>query len=288
VGIVEERLMTARPSEDGQVDKFLARSSSRLRDGLGIDLVVGCRLHPATGLMTVRAVSGVRPDGLVGAVGAPDDSVAAAAVARGRPAVFRRDGGGTATNAGWSAWARCREDVRSVLAVPVRARGRVSFVFYAGSRGVEPIGDATIRASVAYARELENYVARAARAHDTDGPSRWTVDARSLCRIGDELDGLTQDTHDLSSRSRIVALRDLVERTILEASPSDEATPSLTQRELEVLGLVAQGLSNAEAASRLVMSPETVKSYLRTIRGKLGVRNRTAAVNVARRSGLLQ
>jgi DNA-binding CsgD family transcriptional regulator len=49
----------------------------------------------------------------------------------------------------------------------------------------------------------------------------------------------------------------------------------------------AEGCSNAEAAQRLGVSPETVKAYLRNIHGKLGVRNRTEAVAVARRSGLL-
>ncbi|WP_420497805.1 response regulator transcription factor [Parafrankia soli] len=66
------------------------------------------------------------------------------------------------------------------------------------------------------------------------------------------------------------------------------APPVWTRRELDVLGLVAEGLSNAETAERLAVSPETVKAYLRTIRSKLGVRNRIEAVNVARRSGLPQ
>jgi DNA-binding CsgD family transcriptional regulator len=51
----------------------------------------------------------------------------------------------------------------------------------------------------------------------------------------------------------------------------------LTEREVEVLRLVAEGLTNAEAAERLSLSPRTVDFHLRTIYGKLGVSSRAAA-----------
>jgi LuxR family maltose regulon positive regulatory protein len=62
---------------------------------------------------------------------------------------------------------------------------------------------------------------------------------------------------------------------------------SLTQRELEVLALVAEGLSNQAIAGRLVLSVHTVKVHARNINGKLGVSNRTQAVARARAFGLL-
>ncbi|MGF7236016.1 MAG: response regulator transcription factor [Frankia sp.] len=51
---------------------------------------------------------------------------------------------------------------------------------------------------------------------------------------------------------------------------------------------MAQGLSNAETAERLAVRPETVKAYLRSAMHKLGVRNRTAAANIARVHGLFE
>jgi DNA-binding NarL/FixJ family response regulator len=54
--------------------------------------------------------------------------------------------------------------------------------------------------------------------------------------------------------------------------------PSLTERELEVLGLVAQGLTNREISSELFISPATVRTHLEHIYDKLGVRNRAGAV----------
>ncbi len=68
-------------------------------------------------------------------------------------------------------------------------------------------------------------------------------------------------------------------------SPSVEA-PST--REIEVLTLVAHGASNKEVARHLHISEATVKSHLIRIFGKLGVTDRTAAVTVALKRGLLQ
>ena len=57
--------------------------------------------------------------------------------------------------------------------------------------------------------------------------------------------------------------------------------PSLTERELDVLSLVAQGLTNREISRRLFISPATVRTHLEHIYEKLGVRTRAGAVNAA-------
>lgn len=71
----------------------------------------------------------------------------------------------------------------------------------------------------------------------------------------------------------------------LEKLPSDRT--SLTEREIEVLRLVAQGLSNQEIANRLVISRRTVHAHLRSIYDKLDVTTRTAAAHAAHRLQLL-
>ena len=68
-------------------------------------------------------------------------------------------------------------------------------------------------------------------------------------------------------------------------SPAEE---TLSSRELEVLGLVAEGASNSDIAGRLHISQATVKSHLIHIFGKLGVSDRTAAVTVALQRGLIR
>jgi len=59
----------------------------------------------------------------------------------------------------------------------------------------------------------------------------------------------------------------------------------LTTREVEVLALIAQGLANHEIASRLFLSINSVKTYIRTAYRKIGVRSRSEAVGWAFRHG---
>jgi two-component system nitrate/nitrite response regulator NarL len=79
--------------------------------------------------------------------------------------------------------------------------------------------------------------------------------------------------------------RDLIKQIQVRAR---ELSPLLSPRELEILALVADGDTTADAAAKLHLSSATIKSHLQNVYGKLGVTDRSAAVAEAIRRGLLQ
>ena len=91
------------------------------------------------------------------------------------------------------------------------------------------------------------------------------------------------DAGDVARAVRMVGLG----MTVFEPAREGPAPPLLSEREREVLDLVAQGATNREIASRLFLSPHTVKEHTSSLYRKLKVRNRTEAVQRAQRLGLI-
>jgi DNA-binding NarL/FixJ family response regulator len=86
------------------------------------------------------------------------------------------------------------------------------------------------------------------------------------------------------------AIAGRVLRRLGEAPRADSAAafPTLTEREREILGLVAAHLTNPEIAARLHLSDKTVRNHVSNIFAKLGVATRSEAVTRAREAGLGQ
>jgi DNA-binding NarL/FixJ family response regulator len=77
------------------------------------------------------------------------------------------------------------------------------------------------------------------------------------------------------------------DQTGVEPPGGEEAgrRASLTRREREIMGLLADGMSGAQIAAKLVLSPETVRTHVRNAMNKLGARTRAQAIAVAMRDG---
>ncbi|WP_317444536.1 response regulator transcription factor [Streptomyces collinus] len=141
-----------------------------------------------------------------------------------------------------------------------------------------------IRVLVLTTFDLDEYVYEALRAGAAgfllkDASADQLAEAVRVVAAGDALlaPGITR---------RLIA-----EFSRLDGSPRPplrQRVGELTERETEVLALIAQGLSNAEIAGRLVVAEQTVKTHVGRILVKLGLRDRTQAAVYAYESGLIR
>lgn len=89
------------------------------------------------------------------------------------------------------------------------------------------------------------------------------------------------------AREVVAAVRMVGFGMTMFAPKADQPEPLLTEREREVLDLIAGGSTNREIAERLFLSPDTVKEHASALYRKLHARNRAEAVQRAQRIGLL-
>ncbi|MFF3322861.1 response regulator [Streptomyces sp. NPDC002889] len=106
---------------------------------------------------------------------------------------------------------------------------------------------------------------------------------------GDEIVRAVQDVVAGRAGLSAVVQRRLLERVTAEPQPVGPRLPDgLTRREGEVLGLIAEGLSNADIARSLQISTATVKTHINNLFAKAGLHDRAQAVRYAYREGLAQ
>jgi DNA-binding NarL/FixJ family response regulator len=84
-----------------------------------------------------------------------------------------------------------------------------------------------------------------------------------------------------------IATRLIAEFSQRRTAPSGHPYDALSQRELEVLRLLAGGMNNKTIATQLALTEGTVKNYVSTILDKLHAANRTHATTIARKQGLI-
>jgi DNA-binding NarL/FixJ family response regulator len=97
------------------------------------------------------------------------------------------------------------------------------------------------------------------------------------------LNGLQQGEAAMTRQTTARLMKGFTESTLRQAEPTDR----LTEREIELLELVALGLANKAIAQELSISINTVKYHIKNILQKLGAQNRTEAVTYAIQNGLI-
>jgi DNA-binding NarL/FixJ family response regulator len=141
--------------------------------------------------------------------------------------------------------------------------------------------DPTARVLVVTTFDLDEYVYEALRAGASgfvlkDASAQALAEAVRVVAAGDAMLAPSVTRRLLGTFARLGAPR-----------PGPDRAERLTERESEVLILVARGCSNAEIAERLVVAEQTVKTHMSRILAKLGLRDRTQAAIFAFETGLV-
>ena len=159
-------------------------------------------------------------------------------------------------------------------------------------------GFACVAGAQAEAQRAAQLWGAAEALHEAKGIPRdpdWLAEADA--RISAVRSGLGEEAWEVAWRKGRAMTQEEAIEYVLSAKEPSTTTPSstpeqpsaslsehpagLTPREVEVLGLVATGLTNAQVAQRLFLSPRTVQRHLNSIYHKLGVSSRTAATRFA-------
>jgi DNA-binding CsgD family transcriptional regulator len=264
----------------------------RLRRATGLPVAFGGLLDDGRQLR-IAELTGAATDALRGLVIRPGNGLGRMTMALSRPCAVTDYPSARHISHEYDA-AVAAEGLRSVVAVPVVVRGTVRGLLYGALRRPLVLGDRVLDAAVAAARDVEQALAvrdEAERLLGCAGPSAAapgpTPGAWETVREAHgELRALAPRIADRALREELLAVCGRL-ATANADGPGGGKDVSLTPRELDVLGCVASGATNAVAAARLGVRPETVKAYLRSAMRKLGARTRLEAVVSARRAGLL-
>ena len=112
---------------------------------------------------------------------------------------------------------------------------------------------------------------------EDEAQQEWRAASEIIAKLADTIDDAALREHFLQA-----ALRTLPsEKSLSSRQTLPEKYDGLTEREIEVLRAVAQGLTDTQVAERLVISPRTVHSHLNSIYSKLGISSRSAATRYA-------
>ncbi|CAN3127615.1 LuxR C-terminal-related transcriptional regulator [Mycobacterium sp. smrl_JER01] len=252
-----------------------------------VPVMFGGEVHGDT--LVITEYHGVRTGGLRGLAVRSNSGLGGASMVAGRPlsvADYRNASTITHDYDG----PVLSEGIQSVLAVPVLVDGHARAMLYGAYRTGAPFGGRVADLVVDSARRLaeefriRDEVDRRLRMRDAElaNSGEGGPDAEVLRAVHAELRRLAVDA-PAGLQERLRALADALSGPAAEP----DAVAPLTARELDVLAQVALGCTNLEAAQRLSLKTETVKSYLRSAATKLGTSSRYESVSKARRLRLL-
>lgn len=265
----------------------------RLRQATGLPLAFAGLVEPGPGQLRISELQGHRTTALQGLAVRSGNGLGGKTVALARPCWVTDYSVSRQISHEYDA-AVAAEGIRSVLAVPVVVRRQVRGVLYGALRAAQPLGDRTVGAALDAARDMEQALVVRDEARSllaaSRVPERGTAGAWEEVREAHgALRALAPRVGDPELRAELLRVCGRLAGVAGGENTGTEGVPrvSLTPRETDVLACIATGATNAVAADRLGLRPETVKAYLRSAMRKLGARTRWEAVMAARRAGAL-
>ncbi len=273
---------------DAAVSVDIGSALVRLRRSTGLPVAFGGLVEPGRRQVRISELNGTATQALARLAVTAGNGLGGKAVALARPCAVTDYSASRQISHEYDA-AVAAEGLRAVVAVPVVVRRRVRGVLYGALRTVQPLGDRTLTAAVEAARDVEQALvvreevrqlleaARPERAPGGEPGAAW----EQVREAHAALRALAPRIADPDLRAELLDACDL----LTSRTPANGV--ALAPRELDVLACVAAGATNATAAERLGLRPETIKAYLRSAMRKLGTHTRTETVAAARRAGLL-
>ncbi|MFD0318100.1 helix-turn-helix transcriptional regulator [Streptomyces flavalbus] len=256
----------------------------RLRRATGLPVAFGGLVEPGRPLVRISELSGTATRSLQALAVGSGNGLGGRAVALARPCAVADYPASRRISHEYDVPVAA-EGLRSVLAVPVVVRRRVRGVLYGALRTARPLGDRVLHAAVEAARDVEQALLVREEADtlltEAAGGPEGTVVRERVREAHTALRALAPRIADPALRAELLAACGLL------APREAPRTVALAPREVDVLACVAAGATNADAARRLGLRPETVKAYLRSAMRRLGARTRGEAVVAARRAGVL-
>jgi DNA-binding CsgD family transcriptional regulator len=268
----------------------LARVLAAFRSTARMDMAFGGRVLPEARGLEISELCGARTRSLANLVVRHGAGLGGKSLLLGRPVSVASYASAEGITHVYD-HAVSQEHLETVVALPIVVDRVPRMVVYLANRAQVGLGDRWFDSFAPLVRRLERDIAvddevrRRLRALSEAGPEP-ELTRSDLREVDQELGELAEQVGDESLRVRIEQLR-------ARLAPASAATPtqidvSLAPREVDVLTQVALGLSNREAAERLGLLPNTVKSYLKTAMRKLDANNRVQAITAAREAGLIR
>lgn len=265
----------------------IGRALVRLRRSTGLPVAFGGLVEPGHPRVRISELNGTSTDSLRRLAVTSGNGLGGKAVALARPCAVTDYSSSRQITHEYDA-AVAMEGLCSVVAVPVVVRRRVRGVLYGALRTPQPLGDRTLTAAVAAARDVEQALVVREEASGLLEAARAQPAPPDRSAVWEQVREAHAALRALAPRIGDPALRaELLDACGLLTEPPAPNGVQLAPRELDVLTCVAAGATNAATAERLGLRAETVKGYLRSAMRKLGTHTRGEAVAAARRAGLL-